>query len=120
MANPPGALIDGISDTLAQASRNMVQEIVLESTLHVSAVQAGQCFLSAGELRFPDVLSAADAPLDEQEVLDALPRRMSEQLTLQDASGRKNLAACLAKPTEPVEEERQGRSIERMFRTTAR
>jgi hypothetical protein len=118
---PAQALLDGVADALAQTSRNVAQEIVLESTLHVSAVQAGQCMLSASQLSAPDVLSAADSqlPLDEQELLDALPKRLSEQLTLQEASGRKSLAACLATPSEPLEEEeRQARAMERLSRAT--
>jgi hypothetical protein len=99
----------------------MAQEIVMESTLHVSLVQAGQCTLSAAHAIAPDVLAGdlPDRPLDEQELLDALPKRMSQQLTLQDAGGRRSLAACLASPAEPLEEdERASRGMERLTRAS--
>lgn len=93
---------------------SVAQEVMLESTLHITAVTAGQCMELYGPA--PAVL-ANDDPIDEQELLDALPRHLRQQVVAQENSDRKELAACLATPAEPVENNRvvRGSAVQRLL-----
>ncbi len=97
------------------AAVSVAQEVMLESTLHITAVTAGQCM----ELYGPaPALLVDDEPIDEQELLDALPRTLRAQVVAQQDNDRKQLAACLATPAEPSETKHsvRGSALQRLMR----
>ncbi len=90
----------------------LAQEIELEATLHVTTFTAGQCLemyraapdLSAGSNN-ANILELQDtaAPSPSMPMIE---QRMMMLREFSTGSGeRKDLAACLATPAEPVEEE---------------
>jgi hypothetical protein len=90
----------------------VAQEIELEATLHVTTFTAGQCMEMYGSA--PDVsagsdesniLELKDSPAPSPSIPEVEHRLMMLREFSTGNGERKDLAACLATPAEPVEEE---------------
>lgn len=110
-------MADPLLHLVYAAGQSIAREVVLESALHITTVTAGQCQELYGSA--PDILAEDQQPLDEQELLDALPPGLKRRMTLQDSSYRRQFATCLATPADPVDEQARARGFERLMRINA-
>jgi hypothetical protein len=104
--------VEPIVNCLEHASEGLVHEMQLEAALHVTSFTAGQCMHMYGSA--PDISANSKAPKEartrrppvrtpSERELEARLQKLREFSSMN--GNRKDLAACLATPAEPVEEE---------------
>lgn len=110
--------VEPIVQSIEHASTEMVHEIQLEAALHVTSFSAGQCMhmyggapdLAATSSTAPNKPTSSKARVRKPPARSPSERELEQRLKkLREFSSsdgdRKDLAACLATPAEPVEEE---------------
>lgn len=85
----------------AAALPSLQQEIQLESTMHVSGLAAAQCEARYGFL--PGLASAPSLEANQDSSADGRKSAGAEFFSAPSLGDSKSLAACLATPSEPVE-----------------
>lgn len=104
--------VEPIVHCLEHASTEVVHEMQMEAAMHVTSFTAGQCMHMYGSA--PDIAADSKAPKEartrrppartpSERELEARLQKLREFSSMN--GNRKDLAACLATPAEPVEEE---------------